>query len=378
MAGCRAIQGLPGSGKTCYAVYLMMLVLADWARQIHKSGKPYGRVMYTNIPLHMEAVNDYLSSECGFEVDMTDYVVILDDDFFVTENGDPREWWEDFPEFAYLVIDEFQKYLSSSSRYKKGGVNFTDKFMKYIAMHRHRGHDILLLSQSVKNISCDARRQVEVMYTVLNIKQMNFGIFPFTVPMADIDQVRQSWGMEAQFARIQRHILEGEKFVPQKGVEIYVLRPKIFRLYQSETMLSEHQEKPVLDMSRTESILWLCRRHLFRWCIWGTIAFVVLQGGCTMVRTVPKALSGMNLTGKKDPKPEKEETTSTVVHDHKEPETTQENDKIIGFVRGGVITPRGVLRKDDHIYIDGEKDFVGNVDMRLGILYLGSGKKVQK
>ncbi len=60
------------------------------------------------------------------------------------------------------------------------------------------------------------------------------------------------------------------------------------------------------------------------------------------------------------------------------PTEKPEDDKIIGFVRGGVITPRGVLRKDDHLIIDGETDYVANVDLSKGILYLGSGKKVMK
>ena len=55
-----------------------------------------------------------------------------------------------------------------------------------------------------------------------------------------------------------------------------------------------------------------------------------------------------------------------------------EDDKILGFVRGGVITQKGILRKDDHIIVDGDKDFVSSVDVKRRILYLGSGKKVQK
>jgi hypothetical protein len=55
-----------------------------------------------------------------------------------------------------------------------------------------------------------------------------------------------------------------------------------------------------------------------------------------------------------------------------------EDDKILGFVKGGVITPKGVLRKDDQIIVDGHQDKVSSVDVGRGILYLGSGKKVRK
>jgi hypothetical protein len=43
-----------------------------------------------------------------------------------------------------------------------------------------------------------------------------------------------------------------------------------------------------------------------------------------------------------------------------------------------VITKKGTLSLNDHIIVDGEKDYVKQVDVTRGILYLGSGKKIQK
>jgi hypothetical protein len=53
-------------------------------------------------------------------------------------------------------------------------------------------------------------------------------------------------------------------------------------------------------------------------------------------------------------------------------------DDIVGFIPGGVITKKGILKKDDHILYKGERDFVKQVDVMRGILYLGSGNKIQK
>jgi hypothetical protein len=36
------------------------------------------------------------------------------------------------------------------------------------------------------------------------------------------------------------------------------------------------------------------------------------------------------------------------------------------------------LKKDDHIIYKGDRDFIKQVDVMRGILYLGSGNKVQK
>jgi hypothetical protein len=53
-------------------------------------------------------------------------------------------------------------------------------------------------------------------------------------------------------------------------------------------------------------------------------------------------------------------------------------DDIVGFIPGGVITKKGILKKDDHILYKGERDFVKQVDVMRGILYLGSGNKIQR
>ncbi len=64
--------------------------------------------------------------------------------------------------------------------------------------------------------------------------------------------------------------------------------------------------------------------------------------------------------------------------DPRVPAVSASDDSVIGFVKNGVITPRGILRKGDSIVFEGEKDTVQNIDVVRGTISLGSGKKVQK
>lgn len=146
----RAIHGKPGSGKSCYCVSLIVKQLADWVRYDLDHDEPYERVLYTNIPLHIDKINEHLSKElCIKDVDVSEHIEVLDDTFFRDGSGDYREWWNDFPEGAFIIIDEVHHYLPASVKRKKGGQDYADKFTNYVSMHRHKQHDIILLSQHV-------------------------------------------------------------------------------------------------------------------------------------------------------------------------------------------------------------------------------------
>ncbi len=54
------------------------------------------------------------------------------------------------------------------------------------------------------------------------------------------------------------------------------------------------------------------------------------------------------------------------------------DDIVTGMLRDAVITPRGVLRKGDVFVFQGEMDVLSGVHFAKGIVFLKSGKKVQK
>jgi len=92
--------------------------LSDWVRYEREHQERYSRILYTNIPLHIDAINDYLSKElCLKDVDISDYVELLDETFFRTSDGKYREWWSDFAPTR----------ASSKSHQEDGQGNATDK-----------------------------------------------------------------------------------------------------------------------------------------------------------------------------------------------------------------------------------------------------------
>lgn len=377
----RFIHGKPGSGKSCYCVSLLVNMLGDWARYKIDHGESYPRILFTNIPLYVEEINKYLSREIGQEVDLSAQIELLDEDFFWNEKREYRDWWEDFPEKSFAVIDEVHHYLPSSLKTRAKGKECADKFMEFISMHRHKQMDLILMSQHIDKVNSEAKKDIQEVYEVLNVKSATVGFWPFTVPMSDIDVVRESWGMPVQMAHIRRDICESKSRKKDKNYDVFILRPALFKLYRSHTLSEEALDRPSLKLGRIGSIMWFLRRHTLRLGFWS----IVVVSGFFSIRNLMSEFPNM-LVKSMIPTPaktvvSKESTVSTtvphmVIADNSVAHVV--DDQIIGFVKGGVITPKGVLRKNDHIIIDGDKDFVSSVDLQRGILYLGSGKKVQK
>jgi len=188
-------------------------------------------------------------------------------------------------------------------------------------------------------------------------------MWPFIFPMADIDVVRESWGFPVQLAHIRRDVHESKRKTADKNFEVFVPTPALFKLYRSRTKSTEAIDQTSLRFVLAGSLVWFARRHVFRIYFWT----IMLVCGFGEIRNVISELPHSLVEGMLS----KQRVPSTV------PPPSMD-DKILGFVRVGLITPKGVLRKDDHIVVDGEKDFVSAVDVGRGILYLGSGKKVQK
>jgi hypothetical protein len=394
----RVIHGKPGSGKSCYCVSLLVKMLTDWVRFEKENDEPYSRILYINIPLDIEKVSEYVTDAVGFKADVSKYIEVLDDTFFRAQNGDYREWWLDFEEKGFIVIDEVHHYLPASVRRKKGGADLADKFMNYVSTHRHRQHDLIFLTQHIDNVSQEIKKQAEVVYEVLNIKNTTMGVWPFVVQMQDVDVVRESWGYPVQLAHIKRGICEARSVKYDKNYEVFILSASLFALYRSHTMSDEALDRPSLRLGKLGSLVWFGRRYFQKFFIWAMVLVTVIISGKRFIENIPTILMSSLAPGySKSSVSVPSDSSVTIpsalpsvpldhvhgadcVHDHGEPILAPllENDEILGFVIGGVITRKGTLRKDDHIMIEGDKDFVKQVDVLKGILYLGSGKKVQK
>jgi hypothetical protein len=399
----RAIHGKPGSGKSCYCVSLLVKQLSDWVRYDREHDESFGRVLYTNIPLHLDAINEHLAKElCVKEVDVSEHVEVLDDSFFRDDKGDYREWWLDFPEGAFIVIDEVHHYLPASIKRKKGGQDYADKFTNYVSMHRHRQHDIILLSQHLDNVSPEVKKQIDTVYEVLNVKNRILGVTPFTVPMADVDVVREAWGFPVQMAHIRRGICEARRILYDKGFDVFVMTPTLFALYRSHTKSDEALDRPSLKLGKIGSLFWFARRHGFRLLFWAIVAVSVLMAFKNMFTKLPSALvegmmAGVNVPADYSPAASR---TSTPVFsspggfpspaaglgaaDAVVPSAVDSvvagpiDDKVSGFVKNGIITARGVLRVGDTMRHEGVDEKITKVVFSDSTVFFESGNKYKK
>jgi hypothetical protein len=366
-------------------------MLQDWVSYQQREGEPYPRVLYTNIPLNVDNINSYLSNEFGTEIDISEQIEVLEDSFFCNEKGEYIEWWSKFGDNDFVVIDEVHHYLPSSLKRKKGGLELADHFMNYVLKHRHQGQDIIFLTQHLNNIAIEIKRMASVIYEVLNIKNMTVGIWPFKIPMEDIDIVRESWGYPVQLAHVKRGVCAANSVTYDRQHEVFVLTPSLFGLYESHTNSSVSLDRPSLKLGRFGSLVWFSKKYVPKFIIYAVILVTLFFMGKTFITHLPTVLSKSLVPPSSSSKsPVDTPQTSTPISTPSAlpvPSSLApasptlappEDDTILGFLPGRVITKKGTLSLNDHIIVDGEKDYVKQVDVTRGILYLGSGKKIQK
>jgi hypothetical protein len=386
----QAITGLPGSGKSCFAMHLMYTMFLDWARYEHKHGKPFERKLYTNIPLRIKKINETASKALGWEVDLTDQIIPLKEDFFL-QDGQPWAWWESFAEGSFVIVDEVQNLLPAQQNSDKAAKELRKNFMQYVSMHRHKQQDLIFMSQSISNVTTDIRKMISQIFDVVNIKDQKLGPFwPYQIPMSDIDVVKESWGYSTQFAHIMRGRQEGNRFRYDKNAEMFLMTPFLFDMYKSHTKSEATTDRPSLKLGKIGSLLWLARRHGIRIGLATVILGYSIYAGWSTLRNMPTiVMETLKTAGPTIGQVEQTGTTSGDIPVTTAPvsvpttppplgERIVEDDTVTGLIRDGVITPRGVLRKGDEFVIDGKKDKIGAVNFGKGIVYLGSGKRVYK
>jgi zona occludens toxin len=114
------LTGLPGHGKTLYALSLL------------KSEKNY-----QDRPLYIHGVDN------------------VDHEFFGSQDFDPTKW-QDLPDGSLIVIDEVHKFWPPQNGAQKPPPHIED-----IAEHRHRGFDFIIITQDPWGIHSFVRNRVE-------------------------------------------------------------------------------------------------------------------------------------------------------------------------------------------------------------------------
>jgi len=226
------VSGKPGSGKSYHTVILLLSDLENWARYELKEGKPFERVLYTNLTLDTEKINAYLSEKIGQEVDISHYIFPIDENvrmqFAVNEGKFPLAV---LPQNALIVIDEVQRMFGSEMDGDKKNKKFEVEFRNYISTHRHHGHDLIFITQSTDNISKAIIAMAEKLYQVENAKSGSLS-FPFNIPFADLDIVKEAFGIQTQFYRCSVGKYQGRRV--RFGGEVtshLMLFPEIIRKF---------------------------------------------------------------------------------------------------------------------------------------------------
>lgn len=143
------LSGRPGAGKTYEAVVTHILPALK-----------QGRKIITNIPLNV----DWFVSVLGEHV--RDLIILVDGGFH--NYGEKRyfskaedflkydTWRNEAGQGVYFFVDEAHLAMPQGS---------TDKALKeYLSMHRHYGHDIMLLTQNFRKVDRDVKDMVQNCY----------------------------------------------------------------------------------------------------------------------------------------------------------------------------------------------------------------------
>lgn len=307
------IIGKPGSGKSYYAVSKIADYMCDWARFEEQNCEKFQRVLYTNLLLDVEAIEIYVKVKTGIEFDAAEHIELVGNDFFYRESADgqrePFEWWGEIPNGALVVIDEVHQYIPAGGVGKK---NYMQLFTEYIATHRHREQDMILITQHTDTIHKNILCMAEGAYHIINVKSKTF---PFlNIPFADFDVIKEAFGCKRQIANVLYGNYIGKSFKQQSQYTI-VLSPAIYALYKSH-MLSkggEQTDRPSLKLSRIGAIMWFARKHAWHlglkvFCVlsvFATIYYVLAFAPSHLSKTLVKGGSFVKLDTPESAKIEK-------------------------------------------------------------------------
>jgi len=421
------IVGKPGSGKSYYCVENLAKQVEDWVRYELAEGHPFERLLLTNIPVKVDALNEYLSDKIGEPVDASHYVKILTDADFGAPTENPNwtkkedrflYWWDTFPDKSLIVIDEVHHYLGEEQEMKwtSEAQDYNTSFRNWLSTHRHKGQDVIFLTQHTDNIATSVLRLAEKCYEITNAKSQSLP-FPLSIPLSDVDVVREAWGYETQLFRVSVGLYRGRAIRYDGDVTTHVMSQKVFRLYKSHTLSDVSSDRPSLNLGKVGSLFWFARQHGFHLSV--KAVFLVFGGWAAMrfLFALPLILSAAFAPGEPDATKssaghnvskmntaeggdipafrddrelqqmrvrlkDAEQSVTRLSEDKKNlideiQKMKDEKTKIIGLYPGGVLTKEGRKKVGASIEYEGISDFIKVVNVREGKVLLTSGKELE-
>ena len=411
------VVGKPGSGKSYHTVTLLLKYLEDWAMFERKEGEPFDRVLYTNLPLQIDAINAYLAKKMAYDdVDISHYIQPIDENVrlrFAESGGKfPLAM---LPQNSMIVIDEVQKMFGAEMDSDRKNKAFQVEFRNYITTHRHLGHDLIFITQSTDNISKAILSQAEKLYDIENAKNSSLK-FPINIPLADIDIVKEAFGIKGQFYRCKVGKYTGRRVNKKEGeVTSHVMTKEVFACYNSYTLSDITSDRPSLRLSRRAAIWWIFKRHAWHLALKLIVALFVLFWAIYFMKNFPTLLSnGLSSaitpasakTPHTPPAPEKTTvpqmtpprpaplssqrsnvrplpgntgcTDPHCTHDHSLPPTPppKSSERITAIFPLGVITDNGRRKIGQTVMIEGTEETIKVTNVRLGVVTFESGKKI--
>ncbi|MBA6303202.1 zonular occludens toxin domain-containing protein [Colwellia sp. MB02u-14] len=149
------IAGKPGGGKSYEAVKNHVIPALEQKRKV-----------VTNLPLQIEHFKDVYGDDVAelievVEYNFHDYGTIRPfskaEDFLKYD-----DWKNDKGQGVFFVIDECHLSMPSGKVTPQ-----TTALLEYLSMHRHYGHDILLITQNFKKVHRDIRDMVNLVYRAI-------------------------------------------------------------------------------------------------------------------------------------------------------------------------------------------------------------------
>jgi hypothetical protein len=337
----KIIAGKPGSGKTYHMSTLLVDMLEEWVRYEFRKDEngnengAYPSSVWTNIVFNKDGLNETVSKRVGKEVDAWKYMNYCDDDFF----HDPTctYWWTKFPPLAMIIIDEVHFYLGRKIDF--GSLDLESELVNWLSYHRHGKQEIYFLTQHTDQFANSMLGTAEKILEVVNVKSLVLP-WPISLPMSDIDELKQSFGISTQYYKVNDGNLRGKAIKWSGASSSYLMSADIYRVYQSHDPGMEASDRPSLKRSPLEGILWFARRHA--WHLIPKIAAIVSIPflGMWMIMVLPhKAMSALVSSQRTESVSEVKVASNPVKQD----ETRGEDKSVVDSKR--VESIRGVVRE---------------------------------
>jgi hypothetical protein len=394
------IAGKPGSGKTYHMMSLLTDQLTDWVRYENKHGQPFDSTVWTNIVINQEGINETISKRIGKTVDVSPYINFCDESFFHDENC--VYWWSKFPSKSLIIIDEVHQYIGKSIDY--GSLNVETELVNFLSTHRHGQQELYFLTQHIDQFAGLILGIADTLLEIVNVKSLHIP-FPISIPMSDVDELKRAFGVKTQYYQANVGNFRGKAVRWNGATSRHLMSTEIYRVYKSHTKSDESSDRPSLDMSPIEGLIWFARRHAWHLVPKAVVGVSLPFVGMALLEMIPALLTAATVSKPHIDSPSKSSSVSSVsvpspaALTEPVPESPlHKNEPIIGQKLFDLGRSNNVSGKDDDIvaifpdgfmFRNGKKYIIGEtfmfegieetlkcVNIRCGFVRFESGKKV--